>query len=565
VRGRGEPVRVLLVGSDPRGSALLAAMLRATWKEGLVLSHAERLADAIHELLERGASFVIVDGSSVEADPLSTIEQLQTAAPDIPVVILTDQADEQLAVDVIRAGAQDCLPKVDLNPSALRRAVCSAIERKRAETRLVHQALHDPLTGLPNRALFLDRLGVALDRARRSRSTIAVMFLDVDNFKEINDSMGHPAGDRLLIGLAERLRGMLRPMDTVARFGGDEFTCLFEDLASEREAVLIAERISRATTAPIAVGADETAVTLSIGIAVVPDPSTAAEAVIREADAAMYRAKEHGRARYELFDESARQRASERLALESELRHAIARAELRVHYQPRVTLQGAIEVIGFEALVRWQHPRRGLLAPEDFIPLAEETGMVMAIGQFVVEEALHQVARWRRFNPRVTVAVNLSARQLEDLGLPSMLAGAMRAGGGVPEALCLEVSERALSGDPETAIRALSALKALGVKLGIDDYGTGSTSLQTLRRLPIDALNIDRSFIDGVDSDPVQTTIVETVVKLGHAVGLSVVAEGVETEEQLEQLQALGCDHAQGYLFSGAVPEDEADALMLSD
>ncbi len=307
----------------------------------------------------------------------------------------------------------------DLNPSILRRSVLAAIERKRSESQLAHRALHDELTGLPNRALFLDRLGVALDRSRRTSASVAVLFLDVDNFKEVNDSLGHAAGDRVLASLAERLRAMLRPMDTVARFGGDEFTFLFEELASEREVVLIAERISRTTSAPIRLEDGEVTVTVSIGIAMVGDPNIPPETMIREADAAMYRAKELGRSRYELFDEASRTRAMERLELEAALRLAVERSELQVHYQPKVSLDAAPAVTGFEALVRWQHPDRGLLAPDQFLPLAEETGLMLPIGEFVLDQALRQLARWRALNPALTMSVNLSSRQLEDAGLVS--------------------------------------------------------------------------------------------------------------------------------------------------
>ncbi len=551
------------MGSDPQSTMLVAGMLRSTWTDGLVLSQVDRLTDAAKELLERGASCVLLDLGQMAEAPLDALEQLQLAAPDVAIVVLTDFLEEATAVATIRAGAQDCLVKPELNPTSLHRAVRNAIERKRSETRLAHQALHDQLTGLPNRALFLDRLGMALDRSRRTKTSVAVLFLDVDNFKDINDSMGHAAGDMLLAGLAERLRGMLRPMDTVARFGGDEFTFLFEDLDSEREVILIADRISRAAAAPIALGASEALVTVSIGIAMTADPTVPVETMIREADAAMYRAKEQGRSRYELFDEASRRRANERLELESELRHAIQRAQLRVHYQPRVSLEGDIEVVGFEALVRWQHPERGLIAPAEFISLAEETGIIAPIDQFVLEEALHQVTRWRRSEPRITVSVNISARQLEDPGLPSVLGGALRASGCPPEALCLEISERTISANTDGAARAFAALKSLGVCLALDDYGTGSSQLSSLRQMPLDMLKLDESLVGGVGTDTEQTTIVGAVVELAHALGMRVVAEGVESEDQLEQLQALGCDGAQGYLFSAAIPEDEADTLLL--
>jgi EAL domain-containing protein (putative c-di-GMP-specific phosphodiesterase class I) len=286
--------------------------------------------------------------------------------------------------------------------------------------------------------------------------------------------------------------------------------------------------------------------------------------VIREADAAMYRAKELGRSRFELFDEASRHRAMERLELETALRHAVERSELRVHYQPKVSLERDTAVVGLEALVRWQHPERGLIAPNEFLPLAEETGLVLAIGEYVLVQALQQLVRWRRSKPNVSIAVNLSARQLEDPGLVSMLAAAVRSSGIDPGAVWLEVTESAVTHNQEAAIRAMQGLKAIGLRIAIDDFGTGSSSLRSLKRLPVDMLKIHESFVAGLGSDPVQNPIVAAVVELGHALGLSVVAEGVETDAQLAALRSLGCDGAQGFLFGAPVPEEEVHALLVS-
>jgi diguanylate cyclase (GGDEF)-like protein len=561
VAGVAVPARILHVGDDPRTALLIGEMLRSVWPSGVVLARAERLPDAAQELLERSASCVLLDISLPGTDQLAWIEQIRTAAPDAAIVVIADR-DDDLELAVIEAGAQDYLIRSELYPALFGRALRHAIQRKRGEVKLSFQALHDSLTGLPNRALFLDRLGVALDRSRRTNASIAVLFLDVDDFKQINDSLGHAAGDRLLVGLADRLRGMLRPMDTVARFGGDEFTFLFEELGGEREAVLIAERISRTASIPIALDHGENSITVSIGIAMVTDASIYPETVIREADAAMYRAKELGRSRYELFDEASRQRANERLELEDALRRALERSELRVHYQPKVSLGSQLGVVGFEALVRWEHPDRGLIPPRDFIPLADETGLVMQIGEYVVRDALRQVMRWRQLRPELTVAVNLSLRQLEDSGLVPMLAGAMRATAADPSVLCLEISESAVTHNPDLAARVLHGLRTIGVGITIDDYGSGSSSLASLKRLPIDTLKIHESFVTGLGSDPDETPIVGAVVGLGHALGLTVMAEGVETDAQLAELRALGCDRAQGYLFGRPVPEQEVQALL---
>jgi diguanylate cyclase (GGDEF)-like protein len=563
--GTGQPsaTRVLLVEDDPRDAILVREMLGATWTEGLVFTHVERLGESIQELVDHGASCVLLDLTLPGVHGLEALAHVRTAAPDVPVVVLSLYSDEETAIAAVQAGAQDYLIKPEVHPALLRRAVRYAIERKRSEVQLAYQALHDPLTGLPNRALFLDRLGVALDRSRRNGASVGVMFLDVDNFKLVNDALGHAVGDRVLVALAGRLRAMLRPMDTVARFGGDEFTFLFEDLADEREVVLIAERISRAAALPVTLEDREVDVTVSIGIAMVADPSIPRETVIREADAAMYRAKELGRSRYELFDEASRLRAMERLELETALRYAVERSELRVHYQPKVALNGTQEVIGFEALVRWEHPERGLIEPADFIPLAEETGLVLAIGEFVLDQALRQIGRWRLSKPDITMSVNLSFRQLEDAGLVPMLRSAITASGTEPAALCLEVSENAVTHNADLTVSVIQALKAVGVSLAIDDFGTGYTSLSNLKALPVDAIKIHQSFVSQLDSEPSDGGLMAAVVELAHALGLCAVAEGVETAAQLAALKELGCDGAQGYLFGRPLPADEAEALLL--
>jgi EAL domain-containing protein (putative c-di-GMP-specific phosphodiesterase class I) len=306
----------------------------------------------------------------------------------------------------------------------------------------------------------------------------------------------------------------------------------------------------------------ETAVTVSIGISLARGSSLAAETVIREADAAMYRAKARGRSRYELFDESLRQRGMQRIELETALRNAIDRSELRVHYQPKVSLSDPWSLTGFEALVRWEHPERGLIGPSEFLPLAEETRLVVPIGAYVFEQALRQLTRWRETMPDVTISVNLSARQLEDTGLASTLASSIEASGNDPQALCLEIAESALMDDSEAALQALHRFKAAGLTLAIDDYGTGHSSLSGLKRLPVDTIKIHQSFVGSLGNDPEQALILRAIVDLAHALGLDTIAEGVETDDQLSQLRGLGCDRAQGFLFGRPVPVDEAEALL---
>ena len=557
------PNRVLLIEEDPRTAMLIGEMLRAGLTQKLIITHASRFIEASQELRDHGATCVLLGLSGEGPESLSALEHLTGTNPNVPIIVLSNNTDSDFGLAAIKAGAQDYLRTPELNATALGRAVSYALERKRSEVELAHQALHDPLTELPNRALFGDRLSVALDRARRTGMPVAVLFLDVDGFKDVNDTLGHQAGDQLLSALAERFQEMLRPMDTVARFGGDEFTFLFEELESEREAILIADRIRSTASLPMTLGNDgESTVAVSIGIAIVTDPSVAPESVIRDADVAMYRAKELGGDRFELYDETARVRASRRLELENALRRAVERSELRVHYQPRVSLSGETDLTGFEALVRWEHPERGLIPAQDFVALAEETGLIVPIGEWVLGEALAHIAGWRESRPGVTISVNLSARQLAHPGLAAQMDAAVRAIGAEPGVLCLEVTEDAVERNHELATRSLEELSAVGVRLALDDFGTGHSSVAGLRDMPLNSVNIDRSFVSGLGVDPGSSAVVGALVELGHALGLNVVAEGVETAEQLARLRDLGCDGAQGYLFSRPLPVDGVHALL---
>ena len=439
-------------------------------------------------------------------------------------------------------------------------------DRKAAEQQLVWQAFHDPLTGLPNRALFLDRLSGALTRSTRRGKSVAVLLLDIDCFKVINDSLGHEAGDDLLRSLTRRLLGALRPDDTVARFGGDEFTVLCEGVDIEREPMAIAERLSLALGAPFSVEDREVFLSTSIGIAVADGGNGNAEAMLHDADTAMYRAKERGRNRFELYDIAMRDRAVERMETENALHRAVELRQLRLHYQPIVDL-GDGSVIGVEALVRWQHPALGLLPPDHFIPLAEETGLIVPIGEWVLREACWQVRRWEHavgLPAAFTVSINLSVQQLARPRLPKAVQAAIEHARIDPSRLTLEITETALLQEPEAAIATMRDLKVLGVSLCVDDFGTGYSSLSYLKQLPIDALKVDRAFVSGLDVDIEDRAIAEAVVGLAHTLGLGAVAEGVENDSQLAQLRCLGCDGAQGFYFSRPVDGPQAGELLRS-
>jgi diguanylate cyclase (GGDEF)-like protein len=433
----------------------------------------------------------------------------------------------------------------------------AAIERWRSEESIRHNALHDPLTGLPNRALFLDRLRHVLAKRDADGPRAAVMFLDIDNFKLINDSLGHETGDRLLRAVGPRLSNALRPSDTVARFGGDEFVVLSEETTDGRDALLVADRLQHALSAPFMLDDEEHFLTASIGVALATGRYEGADELMRDADAAMYRAKERGRAQCELFDDAMRNRVIGRLRMENALRGAMERDELRVHYQPIVSLRDG-SVTGLEALMRWQHEGLGPVSPTEFIPIAEDTGLIVPLGAWMLEEVCRQTVRWEE-ELGVTpppISVNLSPRQVAHADLVPTV-GRVLDRHRVPAArLALEITESVLISEAESPWNTLEALRKLGVTIMLDDFGTGYSSLSYLKRFPVDVLKIDRTFVDGLGRDAEDSAIVKAVVGMARALEVGVVAEGVETKQQMDCLLELGCERAQGFYFGR--PEEPA-------
>ena len=438
-------------------------------------------------------------------------------------------------------------------------------DRKTSEQRLIHDAFHDTLTGLPNRALLMDRLGISIERSRRQEKySFAVLFMDLDNFKEINDSLGHLIGDQLLITAGNLLKASLRPTDTLARMGGDEFVILLEDIGGINDVTLVAKRINNELKTSVVISDNPISVTASIGIVIIPPRYILADDILRDADIAMYRAKANGRAKYEIFDPAMQDKVSERLSLEIELQKAIENHELQVYYQPIVSLtDGRID--SFEALVRWHHPVLGLLYPPEFIQLAKETGLIIPIDNWVMQEACRQLQQWQNevsVMPFLGININVSANQVKHPEWIDQIKRILGETGLQPDLLRLEISAKTLVENGWSRDELFKQLNTLGVKVQIDDFGLGHTSLSCLSNIPITALKIDRSFIDGLLDEPQDSKITSAIIMLTRGLGIKVIAEGVETEAQLNQLRKLGCEYGQGFLFSVPLDNDQIKLLL---
>ena len=573
----GMPARMLGTGQDITERKQTEAALEATERDlernlrqqtavaqlGRLALEGEDLRDLaeeavalLHDVLERDVAATIVPVADEPCIDVGTRK-----ANSASIAIGGDEAPfGELHVERHPALRADELVYLEVSANVLG----DAITRLRAEQATRHRALHDPLTGLPNRALFADRLTVALLQSDR-RGMVAVLFLDLDHFKLINDSRGHRAGDELLQRFAARLKTVMRPGDTLARFGGDEFCIVCSGLTSDDEAVRIAQRLLEELALPFSLTTGDHFVSASIGISLADGPCRPAEDLIREADAAMYRAKDGGRARFEIFDEVMRANATRRLRLDNDLRRALEEDgdELLAHYQPIVSMPDGA-VVGVEALVRWEHPQRGLLAPGEFISVAEDSGAIVALGDHVLRLACRQAAEWIEGleGGPFWVSVNLAPRQVALPGLGDRVVAILAETGLDPARLHLEITESALLEESELTIRNLLDLTAIGVQLVLDDFGTGYSSLAYLRRFPIAAIKIDRRFIAGLGRNPEDTTIVEAILRMAAGLRMEVVAEGIETTSQAAILHEMGCRTGQGYLWSRPVPACEASALI---
>jgi len=540
----------LLIEDNPGDARLLKELLAEEPAAPFRLICVDRLQRGLELLSTEKIDVLLLDLSLPDSHGLETFAKAYAHAPKVPIIVLTGNDDHALALLAVKAGAQDFLFKGKLDRELLIRSMQYSIERKRYQEQLEHQANYDVLTGLPNRNLLQDRLKRAVF-AQRDARPIAVVFIDLDHFKFINDSLGHTQGDKLLAIIAERLASIVREGDTVARLGGDEFVLVLNDQNKEDVIFRAMQRVLNKVSEPMTIDGQELYITCSAGVSLYPADAPDVETLLKNADVAMYRAKEHGRNNFQFYTPEMNDLANERLALEHSLRRALERNELLLHYQPKVNLETGM-IVGAEALLRWQHPEWGLIAPERFIPIAEETGLIVQIGAWVIRTACNQARLWQDAGlPPVIMSVNLSARQFRQESFVKEVTQILHETGLKPEQLEMELTESMLMHNANAAISILGGLKSLGVRLSLDDFGTGYSSLSYLSRLPIDTLKIDRSFVQHIgDQDECDNGILaQAIISLGHSLNLTVIAEGVETGEQLQFLKAHQCDEVQGFYF----------------
>ena len=545
---------VLLV-DDAADAEFFADTLRPLEGHSYRVLHANTLARAIALVESECFDIVIVDPELPDAKGLEAVLLLQRALPTVPLIVLTDNEDDTIAVKAVQVGAQDFLVKAQTDGNLLRRSIRYSIERKQSEQRLMRMALYDQLTGLANRSLFRQRLAHAVARTRRTSDSFAVMVLDLDRFKAVNDGLGHDAGDVLLQKVAATLQMAVRESDTVARLGGDEFAILCEPVVSQAEVSVIVTRILTAISEPYDLGDEEIGVTTSIGVALYPDAGDSVDVLLKSADAAMYVAKEQGRNGFHVLSRREPDAGRARLRLEKELRAAVHNHELTLYYQPQVSPAG--ELLGAEALLRWDRRHNKPISASALVSMLEDTGLMSSVGEWVISEACAQFVRWHGHMKRMTV--NLSARQLARSGFDEHVLSVLSDAGMDPWQLELEITEAMLMKSGGRSEHALRRLRTAGVRIAIDDFGTGYSSLSYLRRFPIDALKVDQTFVADLPHDESAKSVVRAIVSMGHSLGLTVVAEGVETLEQQRWLVDVGCDLLQGFFDGPPAPPESED------
>ncbi len=556
-------IKLLLVEDDPNESLRINNMLKEGLQNQYTLEQRLSVSEALDLVQQETFQAIILDLHLPEGQSFDSIPQFIQYCPGAPILILSGVEDEEQAIHAVKSGAQDYLIKGQTSSSTLCRAIRYAMERHRATQRITQLAHYDHLTGLANRGLFYERLNCAVARCNRNDMAMALMFLDLDHFKTINDTLGHECGDSLLKTVATRLKKCIREIDTGVRLGGDEFAVLLEQIVSVEDVSAVAERILHLLAQPIIVNHHQLNITGSLGITIYPWDSANPQELLAHADAAMYRAKAQGGNSYQFYTAGMKTAGLDGSTLEVELSRALAKQEFLLHYQPQMNLQTK-QIIGMEALLRWHHPYQGLIGPNQFIPQAEENGMIIPIGEWVLRAASRQAKYWEKQGfPAPHVAVNLSARQIHQGNLPFLIQDILKRAHLDPENLKLELTETFLIHETDETLQTLRELKAMGVHLYIDDFGAGYASLRYLKSFPVDGIKLDQSLIQQLPHNTNDAAIVQAVISLGKSLGLQVIAEGVETQEQVDFLEEHGCDAMQGYWLAPPLPANESAQHMI--
>ncbi len=556
-------IKLLLVEDDHKEALMINNMLKEGLQNQYTLEQRLSVSEALDLAQRQSFQAIILDLHLPEGKTFESIPQFIQYCPEAPILILSSVEDEAQAILAVKSGAQDYLIKGQTSSSTLCRAIRYAMERHRATQRITQLAHYDHLTGLANRGLFYERLNYAVARCNRNDMALALMFLDLDHFKAINDTLGHECGDSLLKTVATRIKKCIREIDTGVRLGGDEFAVLLEQIVSVEDVAAVAQRVLQLLAQPIIVNHHQLQITGSLGITIYPWDSANPQELLSHADAAMYRAKAQGGNNYQFYTAGMKTAGLDGSTLKVELSRALAKKEFLLHYQPQMNLRTK-QIIGMEALLRWHHPYQGLIGPNQFIPQAEENGMIIPIGEWVLRAASKQAKYWEKQGFTAPhVAVNLSARQIHQGNLPTLIEDILKRSHLDPENLKLELTETFLIHETDETLQTLRELKAMGVHLYIDDFGAGYASLRYLKFFPVDGIKIDQSLIQQLPHSPNDAAIVQAIISLGQALGLQVIAEGVETQEQVDFLEEHGCDAMQGYWISPPLPAHESAQHMV--